>query len=65
MEQRGVQRYEVHGVVAAAQTSVEGELVSGRENFSIGSVSTLTGVSVVGWISYFSVTKLQCSGIMQ
>jgi len=32
--------------------AVEGALVSGRESFSIGSVSSLTGMSEVEWISY-------------
>ena len=48
MAQRGVQRCEMQGVVAAAQRSVEGALVSGRGSFNIGSVSSQKGMSEVG-----------------
>ena len=50
------------GVVATTQRSVEGELVSDRGSFSIGSVSSLTGMSKLsGSVTYFSVIELQCS----
>ena len=65
MAQRGVQQCETQGVVTATQSPVEGALVSGRGSFSNRSVSSLTGMSEVGWISYFSVIELQCSSNMQ
>jgi len=52
MAQRGLQQCEMQGVVATTQRSVEGALVSDRRSFSIGSVSSLTGMSEVGWINY-------------
>ena len=52
MAQRGVQRCEMQGVVATAQRPIEGALVSSRGSFSVGSVSNLTRMSEVGWISY-------------
>jgi len=62
MAQRDVQWCEIHGVVAAAQRSVEGALVSGKGNFSIETVSSLTGMSELGGsITFFSVIGLQCS----
>ena len=36
---------------------VEGALDSDRESFNIGSVSSLTGMSVVGWISYLLLSN--------
>ena len=57
MAQRGVQRCEMQGVVAATQRSVEGALVSGKGSFNIGSVSSLTGMLEVGWISYLLLTN--------
>ena len=57
MAQRGLQRCEMQGVVAAAQRSVEGALVSDRGSFNIGSVSSLTRMSDVGWISYLLLSN--------
>ena len=37
--------------------AVEGALVSGRESFNIGSVSSLIGMSEVGWISYLLLSN--------
>ena len=48
------------GSCCSSAKVVEGALDSGRESFSIKSVSSLIGMLVVGWISYFSVTELQC-----
>jgi len=45
MAQRGVQRCKMQGVVAATQRSLEGAVVSSRESFRIGSVSSLIGMS--------------------
>ena len=55
----------MQGVVAVAQRSVEGALVSSRGSFNIRNLSTLTGMSEFGWISYFFVTELQCTSSMQ
>ena len=57
MAQRDVQQCEMQGVVVAAQRSIEGALVSGRESFNIGSISSLTGMSEVGWISYLLLSN--------
>ena len=57
MAQRGVQHCEMQGVVAVVQRSVEGALVSDRESFSVGSVSSLTRMSKVGWISYLLLSN--------
>ena len=57
MAQRGVQRCEMQGVVAAAQRLVEGALVSGRGSFSIGSISSLTRISEVGRINYLLLSS--------
>ena len=62
MAQRGMQRCEMHGVVAAVQRSVEGALASDRGSVSIGSVSSMTEISELGGsVTYFSVTELQCN----
>ena len=37
--------------------AVEGARDSSRESFNIGSVSSLTGMSVVGWISYLLLSN--------
>lgn len=56
------QKCEMHGVVVAAQSSVEEALVSNRGSFSIKSVSSLTKMSKLGGsITYFSVTELHYS----
>jgi len=47
----------MQGVVATTQRSIEGALVSGRESFRIGSVSSLTAMSEVGWISYLLLSN--------
>jgi len=48
-----------HGVIVAAQRSVQGSLVSDKGSFSIGSVSSLTEMSELGEsVTYFSVTEL-------
>ena len=51
------QQCEMHGVVATTQRSVEGACVSGKEGFSIGSVSSLTEMSEYGWINYLLLSN--------
>ena len=53
------QKCEMHGVVAIAQRSVEGELVSDRGSFSIRRVSSLKGMSELGG----SITSFSVSGL--
>ena len=61
MAQRGVQRCEMQGVVAAAQRS-EREHLSAIEGASASvGVSSPTGRSIGRSVTYFSVTELQCS----
>ena len=59
--QDGTKRFVVvqeAGSCCSNAEAVEGALDSDRESFSIESVSSLTGMSIVGWISYFSVNEL-------
>ena len=56
------EQYEMHGVVAATQRSIEGALVSDIGSFNIGIVPSLTEMSELGGsVTYFSVIELHCS----